>query len=628
MDLIVIRIDLKMQDSKAVVAVRKAIDRIGSRYKHTPLLLTVDYQSYKHLLRLGLRTRLFTEELAPEVEEGIIEEAQRRAEKIIGKFWDEAILFKGINPLDLLHYEISTHIAGILRVKHVCHSNASKPGAILLFTSSNLLRSGPDSELPVLDQFEIGRTRRWGYIRAALRFALRRWKAVADRSSDISPNTGTQAKQLNHERGRKNVLLVTVDNRICMEPLTPVLKKLRESPDMKPFVAVDSLSTQEYLKEGLIESIVYSQYYDVSHSTLQWAKSFRRLTRTALELVHENKVGTIDALIASSFCRQFVNFGTLVGVYSRILWVNHVFQVSRPSIVVAYPLHSHVVRASISIARTRQVPVMVFVYSWVYGQKPGGDLLAFRTYDNSDFIIATGEDCVQALVMDGVDPKKIILVGNPKFDVIASHGTAQDREHVRRLLGANPGDLLFSVTSYMLAPGTAQWVRALVRQLKSFPSGFKLIIRPHPDESPVEYERILKEEEFANATISTDVPLYSLLNASDIVFTGMSTVGSEAVLFDKPLICLNLSENPYSVRYDEDGVALLVKSEKDILPTIETVLHNEKVRHELGEARKRFRESLAYKLDGHAAKRFVEAIRSLLDSAGDHASTDLENQAF
>jgi hypothetical protein len=611
MDLVVVQIDLKRQGSQAAESTRKVIDRIESSYKHPQLPLTVDYQSYKHLLGLGIQTRLFTEELAPQVEEEIIQTAQRRAEEIIRKF-GEALLFKDINPIDVLHYEISTHIAGILRVKHLFQSNASQLGTILLFTSSHGLRKAKASELPIVELFKISGANRWGYLGAFVRLVLRKRIRATTHGSENYPERAPS--QANLEMGRKEVLFVTVDNRICVEPLTPVLRKLRESSDLEPFVAVDSPTTQEYLEEGPINNLAYHQYYDISHSILQWAKSYRTLRGVGVRLAREHRSGTVDALLTSSVLQQFINFGTLVGVYSRILWAGKVFELSRPGALVAYPLHSHVVRAAISLARVRNVPALVFVYSWVYGQKPGGDLLAFRTYDNSDFIIATGEDCKQALVMDGVNAKKILLVGNPKFDVIATASASQDRANVRRLLGATSTDLVFLVASYMLAPGTAQWLHALVRQLKMFPDDFKLIIRPHPDESPAEYERILAEEEFRSATINTDIALYSLLNASDVVFTGMSTVGSEAVLFDKPLICLNLSPNPYSVRYDEDGVALLAKREEEILPTIETLLHNTEVRREIEGARSRFRELLAYRLDGRASERFVEGIRFALAS--------------
>jgi UDP-N-acetylglucosamine 2-epimerase len=124
----------------------------------------------------------------------------------------------------------------------------------------------------------------------------------------------------------------------------------------------------------------------------------------------------------------------------------------------------------------------------------------------------------------------------------------------------------------------------------------------------------LNDEALQNGVVSTDLPIYTLVNSSDIVFTGMSTVGSEAVLFDKPLICLNFSRISYGVRYDEAHVALLVKNEEEILPAIVSVLHDNKVSRKLEEGRKLFRERYAYKLDGRASERFVAAIRLAIDS--------------
>jgi UDP-N-acetylglucosamine 2-epimerase len=108
-----------------------------------------------------------------------------------------------------------------------------------------------------------------------------------------------------------------------------------------------------------------------------------------------------------------------------------------------------------------------------------------------------------------------------------------------------------------------------------------------------------------------DVPLYALLNASDIVFTSSSTVGSEAILFNKPLICINLTNTQYAVRYDDEGVALLVEREEEILTGIDKVLHNKKVIRELQTARKRVQRLYAFGLDGRSSDRFVHAIKRM-----------------
>lgn len=615
MDLLVVQVGLEMRQAKLAAQIQKTIERARSRYNDLPVVLgTVEYHVYKCLVELGVQAKLFTDELTPEVDAKIVEEAQRFAEEITLKVGGERpLLFKGINLFDIILYDLTMHFAAILKVKQVVRSRAAQRGLILLFTGSTLLSKTPNSDLPVLELIKIGEAKGSVFAGTMIRLLLRCCKRVIGCRFGAPRHAQAQRTPVDH---RKRVLFVTIDTPgrgdVCAEPLSYVMKKLRENSDVEPFVAVDNAFTQEYLRERQIDSSAY-EYFDSAQGMLHWSRSSRTFRRKALELAQERGLGTMDGLIVSSFLQRFVNLSTLSGVYSRILWLDGVFERFRPASVVAFPLHSHVGRVAARLARLRKLPTLTFVPTWTYGMKPGGDQLAFRVYDDTDFVIVPGEDCRQALVRGGVDPNKILLVGNPKFDIIANMSATEDRGQLCRLLGARPNDLIFLVASYIVAPGTMQWVRALVRQLKMFSGRFKLIIRPHPDESPGEYERILKEEKLLDAAVSRSVPLYRLINASNVVFTGMSTVGSEAVLFDKPLICMNFSDVPYSVRYDEEGVALLVKREEEILPAVDTILHNKEIRHRLEIARRRFQELYAYKLDGKASERFIKAIRLAID---------------
>jgi len=614
MDLFVVQVGSGMRQAKLAAQIQKTIECVRSRYKHLPVVLgTVEYHIYRYLIELGVQPKLLTDELAPEVETKILDEAQRFAEEITLKVGGERrLLFRGINLFDILLYDLTMHFAAILRVRQVVRSRVAQPGLILLFTSELGLPSDTaNSDFPVLELIRIGNAKGSVSVRTIIRFLLRCYKRVTKYRFGIHGHVQTDH---NPDSDTKRVLFVTIDTGTgnCVEPLSLVLRKLRENHDIEPFVAVENVFAQKYLGERQFESSAYS-YSDSAQGALHWFRSSRIFRRKSLELSLEHGPGTIHELIAFSFLQRFVNFATFSGVYSQVLWLDHIFEGFHPVAVVTFPLHSHVARVAARLAELRRVPALTFVPTWTYGMKAGGDQLGFRVYDDADLVIVPGEDCRQALVRGGVDPKKILLVGNPKFDIIANMGATQDRDYVCRLFGARPSDLILLVATYIMAPGTAEWVRALVRQLRMFSHRFKLVIKPHPDEDPSWYERILKEERLSDATISRNVPLYRLINASDVVFTGMSTVGSEAILFDKPLICINFSDVPYSIRYDQEGVALLVKREEEILPAIDTVLHDKRVKREFEMARRRFQELYAYKLDGRASERFANVIRLMVD---------------
>ena len=96
----------------------------------------------------------------------------------------------------------------------------------------------------------------------------------------------------------------------------------------------------------------------------------------------------------------------------------------------------------------------------------------------------------------------------------------------------------------MLRYKTAYDVFAAVKNI----SGLFLIVNIHLAElNDVNYyESIAKEAGCTNFKIIYYYDLYLLLSVSDIVITCFSTVGSEAIYFNKPLIIVDhLMQDPY-----------------------------------------------------------------------------------
>src|SRR5690606_38857165 len=80
----------------------------------------------------------------------------------------------------------------------------------------------------------------------------------------------------------------------------------------------------------------------------------------------------------------------------------------------------------------------------------------------------------------------------------------------------------------------------------------EFVVKPHPFEKDCKayFENIAKRINAKNFKVIND-DLYKLLALSDLVMVYNSTVGAEAVYFDKPLIVMNYSDNDFSGFIDE-----------------------------------------------------------------------------
>jgi CDP-glycerol glycerophosphotransferase (TagB/SpsB family) len=155
-------------------------------------------------------------------------------------------------------------------------------------------------------------------------------------------------------------------------------------------------------------------------------------------------------------------------------------------------------------------------------------------------------------------------------------------------------------------------LREIINALKEL-SDVQLVIKPHPAEDGKMHRRIVKEMN-ANAVITKDIDLYGLLSVSDVLLTESSTTATEAMIFGKAVIIINLDNKPELVPYVKSGAAIGVYKSEDIVSMIKNVLYNtEGSVKQLEEKRKIFVYEHAYMVDGKATERVVSLIEKMIN---------------
>jgi hypothetical protein len=135
-----------------------------------------------------------------------------------------------------------------------------------------------------------------------------------------------------------------------------------------------------------------------------------------------------------------------------------------------------------------------------------------------------------------------------------------------------------------------------------------VIIKPHPTESTLRYNEICKK--YSNILLYNNrTDISNLIVSSDIIIIVSSTVGLEAAVFDKPIICLN-PRNEDSI-YVSGGIALNVTNLNDLIPAINEILYDKEIQKKLADARDKFVYNHAYLQDGFASQRVIDIIRNM-----------------
>jgi CDP-glycerol glycerophosphotransferase (TagB/SpsB family) len=136
-----------------------------------------------------------------------------------------------------------------------------------------------------------------------------------------------------------------------------------------------------------------------------------------------------------------------------------------------------------------------------------------------------------------------------------------------------------------------------------------LALKLHPNENQDQnyYKKIAQEAGCKNYTILTQVDLYILLTFSRVVITSFSTVGTEAIYFNKPLIIWDPLRQDLQ-HYHQEGVAFSVSNQNELRDCVINIL-DKKISIK-AENQNRYISKYAYKIDGKAVDRTLQSITS------------------
>lgn len=250
----------------------------------------------------------------------------------------------------------------------------------------------------------------------------------------------------------------------------------------------------------------------------------------------------------------------------------------------------------------------------------------------ADKFAAWGKASVDWYNRFGNPPEKFEVTGNPHFDTLVNWRPKLSRQTLCKQLNLDPnkGIILFATQQInkfsSFLTDDLFWVMAdkVLTAMKQFPDK-QLIIKADPYEDVAPYRERISAGLYNNAVAVRDVDIYTLIFMSELVIVFNSTVGLEAMVFDKPLITVNLTKREDTVPFAEKGAALGVYEEANLIPAIKQALSDPEAISGLKIARSRFIEEYAYGIDGKASERISNLIKYLLNEKSNINEFTLEH---
>jgi hypothetical protein len=260
-------------------------------------------------------------------------------------------------------------------------------------------------------------------------------------------------------------------------------------------------------------------------------------------------------------------------------------------------------RTLILALRLHKIPSLVMQHG-ILAESNGHNILL------ADKFAAWGRASVEWYGRFGNPSERFAVTGNPRFDILTDWRPRFSRQELCKRLGLDEdkGIVLFATQQVNRFSSfwteDLFWVMAgkLLEAMRQFPNK-QLVIKADPYEDTAPYRERIMAGPYNNAVATKKTDIYTLIYFSELVITQDSTVGLEAMVFDKPLITVNLTKRQDRVPYAEKGGAVGVYKGADLPSAVRQALTDEKTISGLKAGRKEFIRDYAHALDGKARAR-------------------------
>jgi len=220
-----------------------------------------------------------------------------------------------------------------------------------------------------------------------------------------------------------------------------------------------------------------------------------------------------------------------------------------------------------------------------------------------------GEKWKEFLAENNLGNRKIKITGSIRTDVIPEINPDPERlaDEINSK-GLNKKIALFATQPVKDLSFKRYYTEICLSAFMSDVQAF-LIIKLHPRENDFSfYNRIAADLGVRDYVLVKEVDIYFLLRNCDVVVTQYSTVGMEAVYFEKPLITIDPMEADLG-NYQRDGVAKTVRNKEEMDYFVQ-LLVKEKLNIDRGAYQKYITRNV-YKIDGNSSLRCARELKSI-----------------
>lgn len=323
--------------------------------------------------------------------------------------------------------------------------------------------------------------------------------------------------------------------------------------------------------------------------------------------------GSIKKLIISDFPQAKEN----------IIFLKKLYGVLKPKVVVLREAVRMPEKTIVFTARRAGIPSLVIQHGVLGGP-------SVHTKIHSDKIALWGSGGIDFYNKYSNDISKCVVTGNHKYDLIHFEKRKDYKEEFKGILsglGADcsketilylPAHFKFGkhkiLSVYLSQDEECAALNSILNVARVFPNK-QIIVKLHPFDifEPGDLVHKLRiNERYNNLFIVKDADLKILIQGSSmIIVSHFSSSVIDAVIYNKPVITLNLYKKEDFVPYAQRGVAISINKFEDLPLAVNRIFKDKTLTSWMASNRENFIHDYAYKIDGRSKERILSLIADL-----------------
>ena len=440
-------------------------------------------------------------------------------------------------------------------------------------------------------------------------------KDKSSRGNKINPNK-TNTNKTNKVGKKKLILFAEIYYESQVQVLLDLESKLDKEFDLL-IIGLNDIGEEIFKKYGIkfrkisnyISPTIYKKYKKAAgwnKTKHDWFKKYALGGKIKYKDV--NILKNLSYVFKYLFMKKFQETILYIEVMNRIL------DIEKPNVILLTEYNKRFCRTIARVASRLNIRSVTIQHGML------ADLPQLSPIVTDKFLVY-GDKFKNVLVKNYGDPKKVVLVGMPRSDVIVSkkydkkkifsdldisNGNKEEKKNKVICFLSQPFDIEYKTKLLKIIYSGLKKIREEELEKES---DINIIVKLHPQEDGKINKKIAHDCGL-KIKIVKDYDLLNIIHCSDIVIAIASTTIFDSVIMNKPVISVNPSDKYIKLGYVPTEIVLNVINEKELVDTINNIYTGKtKAKDKLV---KKYIKSNFYKLDGKVSDRIVKSIRKTM----------------